>query len=270
MQRFLSVDPLASKLPGWSPYAAMADNPIMFFDPDGKFPYPIHIRSFAPMAQFGGYFDGDNRGYSTAAGKGEGGSVTSRVQQTFTVDPSAGTLTGQRTWSDKSHHPWFGDKTATPSGSTDVTYGCGSVTNSATIKANMAGANPLAPGSPDIDVKSAITITENKSKGILSVDASMQGDKFPAAEMFIGDSKGQQVMIIASPYQGNPYESLPGNNDRSMGAAQFNITINGKGEFTGVVTGSGKTAVTYTIADWNKMMTSKPLEQPKEKAYPPR
>jgi hypothetical protein len=44
VQRFLSVDPLAAKMPGWSPYAAMADNPIMNTDPDGRFAIPIHAQ----------------------------------------------------------------------------------------------------------------------------------------------------------------------------------------------------------------------------------
>lgn len=37
---FTSVDPLAHKLPSWSPYAGMKNNPIYFVDPDGQFPWP--------------------------------------------------------------------------------------------------------------------------------------------------------------------------------------------------------------------------------------
>lgn len=262
--RFWSGDRKADKLVDWSPYVYAVNNPVLFVDPDGEFPYPIHVRSFAPMKEFGGWFAGDNRGYSTAAGKGEGGSVTSRVQQTFTVDPSKGELTGQRTWSDASHHPWRESQTATPTGNVDVTYGCSPDKNSATINSSMAGANPLVPGSPDIDVKSSISIVEDLKAGTLTVNATMKGDGFPAAEMFIGDTKGQQLMVIASPYEGNPYMSLPGDGNKPMGSANFTVTINSKGEFTGVVTGSGKDAKTYTIADWNKQMQSTPLE----KTYP--
>ncbi len=36
VQRFLSVDPLASDAPGWSPYRAFFCNPIRYIDPDGQ------------------------------------------------------------------------------------------------------------------------------------------------------------------------------------------------------------------------------------------
>ena len=38
VQGFISVDPLASKYPQWSPYSAFANNPIMYVDPDGREP----------------------------------------------------------------------------------------------------------------------------------------------------------------------------------------------------------------------------------------
>ena len=33
--RFLAIDPLASKYPGWSPYVYTMDNPLKYIDPDG-------------------------------------------------------------------------------------------------------------------------------------------------------------------------------------------------------------------------------------------
>ena len=38
------VDPLAEKFTAWSPYSAMANNPIIFFDADGREPVPSYQR----------------------------------------------------------------------------------------------------------------------------------------------------------------------------------------------------------------------------------
>lgn len=38
---FRSVDPLAHLMLGWSPYATMLCNPILYVDPDGKIPWPV-------------------------------------------------------------------------------------------------------------------------------------------------------------------------------------------------------------------------------------
>jgi RHS repeat-associated protein len=39
--RFISVDPLADKYPGWSPYVYALDNPLIVVDPDGNRPMTI-------------------------------------------------------------------------------------------------------------------------------------------------------------------------------------------------------------------------------------
>ncbi len=45
--RFKSVDPLAHKMPAWSPYAAMADDPLNKIDPDGQEPIKPLVGSVA-------------------------------------------------------------------------------------------------------------------------------------------------------------------------------------------------------------------------------
>ncbi|HEX9504011.1 MAG TPA: RHS repeat-associated core domain-containing protein, partial [Patescibacteria group bacterium] len=253
--RWEVLDPNAHILPQHSPYEFCINNPILFVDPDGRFPYPIFIRSFAPMKTFGGGFSGDNRGWSTSA------SATSRMQQTFTIDPSKKTVTGLNTWSDPSHHPVFGDGIATDRADVKAGFTSHGSDKVGVVTSQMAANLPLIP-SADIDIHSTLRLTENTDKGVLNVQFSMDGDRFPAAEAFIGDTKGQRVFIGVSGYDGNPYTSLPGNNDRPMMYANFDVKINEKGEFTAVVS-AGKT---YTIDQWNKMVSSAPLEYQKSGA----
>lgn len=260
VSRWLSPDPLGAKFPQWSPYNYVLNNPVIFIDPDGQFPYPIHIRSFAPFATFGGGYDGDNRGYSTVLGKGEIGElgVTSRIQQSFVVDTDKKDYSKFQVWSDPSIHPLLGEATEVPRGNvSNFEVSKNSEGNDIiSFSATMAGKNPLAPGTPDIDVTTNFAITENKKEGLLHVAANMYGDKFPAAETLIGDTKGQQLLIGVSAADGNPYTSLPGDNKRPMMSSSMTIRINDKGVFINVSHG-GKT---YTLDAWNNHMKSQPTE----------
>ncbi len=249
--RWISMDPKSEEFPAWSPYTMCMDNPIFLVDPDGQYPFPIHIRSFAPFNTFGGGFAGDGakRGYTTSP------NATARLSQSFTMDATKRTYSGLKTSSSPSSHPVLGTATAKDDrGSiTDFTYKSnkdGSTTVNFT--STMAGHNPLVPSSPDIDVKTKFTMTENEKAGTLTVNAVQTGDAFPAAETFMNDTAGNPLFIGVSPAIGNPYTSLPGDGGEKMMSANFTITMDDKGVFTGVKQGDK----TYTPAEWNKMFQS--------------
>ena len=92
-RRFWQVDPLAHKLPSWSPYAYSFNNPVVFRDPTGAIAYPIYIRSFAPKDVFDGYHgDGGNRGFTTSL------SATARIHHKINFDTDRTRITAQA-WS---------------------------------------------------------------------------------------------------------------------------------------------------------------------------
>ena len=259
--RFFTVDPHAHKMPFASPYAYCLNNPINMIDPDGRIPYPITIRGFAPFIVFGFGFHGDGRGYST-------GNVSARVHQKINFDTDKTTI-NTSAWSSPSSHSLNPNykKTATPSVNFtgDFTINQNGDNKKFGFGSHVAEANPLTPpGSPNIDIFSNFSVTENKKAGTLNVSGSLTGDNFPSTEAFMTDPKGNNVFIgvgqIAAGVDANtgPFTELPGENSTNP-ITSFNITISTdkKGNFTGVT--EGKT--TYSIADWNKRFTSQPTQK---------
>jgi len=247
--RFLSIDPKSHLLPSWSPYAFALNNPILFIDPDGQFPYTFHVRSFHPDRTFGGGFMGDNRGFSNNP------SSSSRIAQRFTFDPSTGQTSNKGFANNFSMHViglfatkgmWGLGKDAP----TETHYNVSGGNRSYKISTGYEGSNPLTPGfiTPDIDVRSNFSITENLEKGILSIGVSIKGDDFPSTESFLTDQAGNSVFVGISSLSGGVLTSLWGDNYRDIIDANISISIDNNGTFTGVTVGDRK----FTLGEWNK------------------
>lgn len=106
MSRFISVDPLASKAPGWTPYRYGFNNPLTFVDSDGLFETKADAKKFRKQHNITGsirqeqgvYFiqgTGDNDGQQYSFGAGAAGFVGEQTSNAYTRSISfAGALGG--------------------------------------------------------------------------------------------------------------------------------------------------------------------------------
>ncbi len=239
------------------------NNPINFIDKDGRIPYPITIRAFAPFNYFGGGFHGDRRSYSNVRSYTNDTGPSARVHQVINFDTDKTTMTTTAWSSETSHRFLPGSMRETPSVNFIDKAKLRESGNSKTYDfgTHVKGANPMVPGAPNIDVFSDFSITENKKAGTLSISGSLTGDNFPSTEAFISDPSGQNLFIGVGFYQGSPFSSLDGENKRDITNFNFTVTTDKKGNFTGVKAGD----TNYSIKDWNKMFLSADPHKNKKK-----
>ena len=252
--RFMSVDPLAAALPSWSPYAFARNNPILFIDIDGQYPWSFHIRSFiATETTGGGYFKGDGRGPSLATD----GSVTSRVRSTFVVDPAEATISGLAVESDPT--VFFGGFVGTTFIPPDVQKGNpeASISNKSFSKGlasfdfSHSGKDPITPGflTPALDVHANLSVEENLEEGVLTITGSFKGDEFPSTEAFITDQSGNKLFLDARRETGG-LGSLFGDNKESLFNVNMQVLFDDDGNFTGVQQGDQ----VISVEDFNKQV----------------
>ncbi len=249
--RWVSPDPLAEKMMYITPYAYGLNNPVRFFDPDGRFPYTFHIRAFAPTGAFKPTsFHDDGRGFSSRT------DVTSRIKQDFTVDPTARSVSGGRPTSDPTVWHGMSSTAQDDGGISKPAFGrnsAGSAT--ATLTSNFEGSNPFFLGAaPDIDVSSALSITENLKNGTVTVAIDLESKNFPATEALVQDRNGRTVFLGGAAAFGSPDDLRKNGDKTTVSSVNLVIGINKKGEFQNVSVGGQ----TYSIDAFNKMGTSQP------------
>ncbi|HKU44281.1 MAG TPA: hypothetical protein VJR89_39250 [Polyangiales bacterium] len=101
------------------------------------------------------------------------------------------------------------------------------------ISLDVAGANPLLPGAPDIDLHAMLNITCGLRS--LQVSGSLRGDAFPNAELFLTDDAGTSRMLMtfdttAGPI-GGPFLDLPRDTKRWMNGICYTFPTDANGRF---------------------------------------
>jgi RHS repeat-associated protein len=250
--RWNVIDPMTEKLFNSSPYVYALNNPINLFDPDGQFPWPVHVRSFISTSSTGaGLFYGDGRGPSFSG--------TSRVASSFVVDPSNRLVTQPTTRS--SATIFYGipsgapgvpslppsAKIGRPSGlNENIKFS----DNTTYFDFSHSGKDPITPGlvTPELDVHAGLSFNEDLKKGILTINGSFSGDSFPSTEAFITDQSGKGKLFLGAQKEKGGLLDLFGDNKKSLFKVDMKVKFDKDGNFSGVT--QGKT--NYSVGEWNK------------------
>ncbi len=248
--KFLTLDPLTHKLINLSPYSYGVNSPISLMDADGKYPWPVTIRSLIATPSVAlGSFRGDGRGPSFDG--------TARVTSKFTVDPTANIISKPNSESNKTIFNggiifapspiWLPpiEKRGTPNSSIFAAFAEGF---SAFIFSH-SGKDPITPSlfTPSLDVHAKLTFSEDISNGTLKICGSFNGDVFPSTEAFIKDQSGKGLFLGAKRENGD-LPDLGGDNREKLFEVNMEVQFDKKGNFTGVRQGKNK----YTVDQWNQ------------------
>ncbi|WP_306352569.1 RHS repeat domain-containing protein, partial [Flavobacterium sp. '19STA2R22 D10 B1'] len=255
--RWFNIDPKSELMPNQSPYNYALNSPILFVDPDGALPWPIHIRSFISASSVGGgTFRGDGRGPSTQNSP----YATSRVESRFTVDPAKGRVSNPVSRSDATlfygagnpaNGPYIPPMVETPQPTSSI-KNISKANNALSLDFAHSAKDPITPGvvTPDLDVQGSLDIIENLEGGMLSVTGRFTGDAFPSTEAFITDQSGKTNLLLGAHKEEGGLPNLFGENKRPTFTVNMIINIDKSGNFTGVSQGDKN----YTVDEWNNQV----------------
>ncbi len=221
--------------------------------------YTLESRVFVPFKEFAGGYAGDHRGFGTTA------DASARIHGFVTLMPGTAAAAQKHAYSDTSFGPKLllggpGASNAIPA----IAVNAQAVPGGARYTMHVSGSNPLVIGSPDIDSRARLTLTQSGDR--LSVQAQLTGDRFPASEWTLRDAGGQSIFLGGHmPTKASDvYTKLFGDTDRPVGALDMTVTLNPDGTFKDILSAEyrgqdGKTVAGISgasLIQWNGALMS--------------
>ena len=143
--------------------------------------------------------------------------------------------------------------------------------NNNTLTFDYAGANPIASGAPDIDVKGKLQFI-NEENGDLHIKGALRGDGFPATSAFVHFTKDDThgVMLGSAPLEAGTSKNtgvfkLTGEGDTKI----MDIDLSIKFDKNHVPTHVSNLVndKTYSVEEWNTLHREKPMLTPSPEAF---
>jgi RHS repeat-associated protein len=257
---------------GLHPYQYVEQNPVVFWDPDGRDKartepgsFVISFRRYVPSATFGGGFVGDDRGPSADAG------ARHRTGLNIAFDPRAQTVTGvSGTSSGIEAVGGFARFLSTPrmewepgacfphgdyqyKSMPDVEASAGVVGRRGAnmfIRGASAASDNLIwfPFPPNMDTQ--VTFGATLRDGKLAIAGEITGDPYPALDIVVSDAAGNTVLLGGARSVGAlGISMLGGNGGHAIATFEASIDVDASGTFTG----TSSATVTDRNADQARM-----------------
>jgi hypothetical protein len=193
--------------------------------------YSLWFRRYAPFPRFGFGFEGDNRVSASMNMKD-----TARTVGGVSFGP--GTVGSALAWSSGTRFSGLGESAQTALGRHYSSVTSAVTVSTATLEmvrftAQTSGANPMIPGSPDIDTYVDMDVVFAPSA--IACTGTIRGDDFPSCEVFVYDGKGKSMLLFhfktTADQDTGPGKLFGAHEKKKLGDFCTRIPIGKQGEF---------------------------------------
>lgn len=193
----------------WNKYAYTVNNPLVYFDPDGKEELEIQLRAYIPQRAVGVY-KGDDRGPSIAQVVTSRTEVTFRVQTDQTKLPpgSSPLLAPGIGKAGQSENLFTGNKATQTQGNPGVTSAKYDAKGNVVVTIEQSSKMPLTPSDATPPIRSDLTLTIPADASTISTVGTVSGS--PSFELNVFGEGGSATNIDLQDAPSNPLSFVAG------------------------------------------------------------